>query len=175
MYGVFAVSPSTQFAADELCKNHLTIRRIKNMTTENKVWTIQSNDVHGGSNKTSLVGCHIAVIKDMFGGHHYQFQTSDGTGVTATPDPTLPALPFNFPVFTSNLDGPSNPNPPTWYITVESLTHGANKDEAKGVWSNTGFPTGPIHKRTDPDTWTAQKEQGDDVGDEAAAAAASAQ
>ena len=139
-------------------------------TTNEKVWTIASNDVHGGSNKTALVGCRVAVIRDMFGGRHYQFQTSDGTGVSATPDPTLPALPFNFPVFTSNLDGPPNPNLPSWYITVESLTHGANKDEAKGVWSNTSFPSSPV-KRGDPDTWTAQKEQGGEVGDEAAAAA----
>jgi len=134
-------------------------------TTNDKTWTIESNDVHGGSNKTSLVGCRIAVIKDMFGGPHYQFQTSDGTGVSTTPEPPLPALPFNFPVFTSNLDGPSTPNPPTWYITVESLTHGANKEEAKGVWSNTGFPASPV-KRDNPDTWTAQADQGVEPADD---------
>jgi len=71
--------------------------------------------------------------------------------------------PFEFPMFSSALGGSTVVN---WYITVSSVTAGKRGNEAKGTWSNVGFP--PESGEIEPDTWTAQANQG--AGDDMEAA-----
>jgi hypothetical protein len=126
-------------------------------------WTIAANGVQGGSNKSDLVGCHIA---QNSGGTAYQFETPSGSVVSTTTGTTLPTPPFQFPMFTSTLAGTTSRN---WYITVETLTGGASNNQAGGKWSNSQFE----NPEADPtDTWVAQA--GASVGAEDEAAGASA-
>lgn len=134
--------------------------------TINAIWTI--NAAHGPhhDDKTALVGCHLAIVTDA-AGTHYQFQNPGRTAVQTSSGANLPALPYTFPMFTSQLGGSDALN---WYIKVKSTVHGVGENEAKGDWSHDPFPPGG--EETDPDTWTAQAGSGSGMGDDTEDAAA---
>ncbi|HEX3250928.1 MAG TPA: hypothetical protein VHS05_15955 [Pyrinomonadaceae bacterium] len=139
-------------------------------TTTNALWTIKADGAHGSNpqgNQTALVGCHLAIITDS-NGTHYQFQGPGGGNAAqvTSPGASLPSLPYDFPVFNSQLGGPLAQN---WYIRIKSSTHGQDEKDAHGDWSN--LPFTPEFAEVDPDTWTAQAGSGAGGHPEDAAAA----
>ena len=149
--------------------------------TNRRVWQI--NSVQGNEGQApamqELLNCTIVLDRNSnvwgFFGPRHTLEASvppRANGRAARP-------PFNFPKFTSSLDGDLDKD---WYIQVVT-TQDPLPDKILGYWSNTHYPiTGeePIpmpggNPFADPDTFTAQTSVGDPVeeGDQAAAAAAS--
>jgi hypothetical protein len=125
-------------------------------------WTIPASGVTGGSLGQELIGCHIEVVSNAEG-TAYEFQQPNGTGVTNTPfASTLPAPPFTFPTFTSDLGGNTSAN---WSISVSTLTGGPSGNQAQGGWSNPASPLTKPTKPEPPDTWVAQAGPGLDADD----------
>ncbi|MFN2531677.1 MAG: hypothetical protein ABR555_10295 [Pyrinomonadaceae bacterium] len=121
------------------------------------VWTIHSNGLTGGNDKSDLVGCHVNVDGT---GTHYQFTEPNINNVLSTTTGTsLPTPTFNFPSFSYQGH--------TWEISVTTLTGGASNNQAQGNWNNDD----PEITGEQDGTWTAQagSTAGDDIdegGDE---------
>ena len=143
-------------------------------------WTINAGHQGGGPNNLDLVGCQLKKVTDANGNLQYAFiapavgggqpqQVSITTTGTAT---SYPALPCQLPMFNSALSQRAGTQSQSWYITICSLTHGRNGDDAKGTYSSTGFQDCPVmFTDVDPDTWVAQAGSSP-VGEEASAASA---
>jgi hypothetical protein len=147
-----------------------TGRRIREMAK--REWFIGPTQVHGAPPKAQLVGCSI--VRD---GNTFEFR---GPGplfqveATTSGDGRPPQAPFQFPRFTSALNGTVSRD---WYINVTRVDVGPGFSQTDGAWSNVHFPGEARIDSPDeePDTWTAQAGTGvgDDEGDDEEAASAS--
>lgn len=135
-----------------------------------KDWKIENGTmVHGGPNKTQLIGCSIKL--DPATNAYGFFGPDDMLEATVAPDaetgePAKP--PFNFPVFRSSLNGTA---PHEWYILVKDLDY-PTPDLVDGKWSNKHYPLAGLIPDPDlppppgnSDTYTAQAGIGVDPGE----------
>lgn len=134
-----------------------------------KDWNIKNGTmVHGGSNRTQLVGCSIELDSATNAYEFFGPEPAHKLEATVPPDvfgkPAKP--PFNFPKFKSPLNGMVSRD---WYLHVSNVDHPVH-NEVSGYWSNTRYHKDPV--AGDPDTFTAQAGVGLGEGDDTAAAAA---
>lgn len=123
-------------------------------------WTIH----HAGDSPSSgeLIDCQIEQNEE---GTAYLFLSPKNERLSATPGPTLPDLPFQFPQFFY----PAGEMTYKWTVQVNTFTAGRKGDKAEGDWWNNKVSL----PAEDSGTWTAQAGAGagDDEGTEDAAAA----
>jgi hypothetical protein len=110
----------------------------------------------GGPHGVQLLGCSIAKYEGGNGlGDAYLFFGPHGTNRSTAVSSTVP---FDFPMFLASLNGDIDRE---WFIRV---TH-VDSQHIKGTWGNSHFHGPDVGDVVDPDVWTAQANQGEEIGD----------